>query len=222
MKETRKLVANFDKRRLHSSIMLHMRRMGIPMSLIGADLLKGVVYGVIRHPDIAIDKALENAIENAKLPGNSMTVDDGYDYIMEVIEIASRPDISGFNRTPESEMEIIQEVVDNIITEIYKEFCYEITVKTLEKNLGIKSAYSIGGELIKCMLFKKLYDPASTHQCMYDYALKKVGAEIEEELTITDVIEYAKAILGENATENDLFELLHKLEKSAYQENKFF
>lgn len=217
-KETRKLVINFDKRRLHASIMLHMRRMKIPLSMIGADLLKGVVFGVVRHPEISIHTALENAVNASKVPGTTMTVEDGLDYIMEVVEISARSDISEEDRTFEEKEKILEKVVNNIIAEINKEFCYEITIKTLNKKLKGFRKYTIGGDFIKCMLFKKLYAPESTYDCMRDYALRKVGSEIDEKnFTMEKALEYVKPFLGKDASEQDLEKLLEDLEDYVYE-----
>ena len=147
-KETRKLVVNFDKRRLHSSIMLHMRRMRIPSSMIGADLLKGVVFGVMRHPEISIREAVSNAVNASKVPGSTMSVDDGFGYIMDVLEVASETEFSEDERTPEEMEETLKSVVSNFITEINKEYCYEITIQTLDGNHKGYRKYSSGGDII--------------------------------------------------------------------------
>ena len=220
-KGTRKLVVNFEKRRLHASIMLHMRRMKIPMSMIGADLLKGVVFGVLRHPEISIREALENAVNASKVPGTTMTMEDGLDYIMEIVEISAKSDISEEDRTLEEKEKILEEVVNNIIAEINKEFCYEITIKILNKKLKGFRKYTIGGDFIKCMLFKKLYAPESTYDCMCDYALRKVGSEIDEnDFTMEKAMEYVKPFLGKNASEQALKKLLEDLEGYVYKENQ--
>lgn len=217
-KETRKLVVNFDKRRLHSSIMLHMRRMRIPSSMIGADLLKGVIFGVMRHPEISIREAVSNAVNASKVPGSTMSVDDGFDYIMDALEIASETELSKDERTPEKMEETLKSVVSNFITEFNKEYCYEITIKTLEANLKGFRKHTIGGEIIKCMLFKKLYAPESTYDCMREYALRKVGTEIDGKvLAIEEAMKYVNPLLGKKEpTEQDLKDLVEEMEKRAY------
>lgn len=218
-KETRKLVVNFDKRRLHSSIMLHMRRMRIPSSMIGADLLKGVVFGVMRHPEISIREAVSNAVNASKVPGSTMSVDDGFGYIMDVLEVASETEFSEDERTPEEMEETLKSVVSNFITEINKEYCYEITIQTLDGNLKGFRKYTIGGEIIKCMLFKKLYAPESTYECMREYALRKVGTEIDgKAITMEEAMEYVNPLLGKKEpTEQDLKALVEEMEECAYK-----
>lgn len=218
-KGTRKLVVNFEKRRLHSSIMLHMRRMRIPSSMIGADLLKGVIFGVMRHPEISIREAVSNAVNASKVPGSTMSVDDGFDYIMDALEVASEIEFSEDERTSEKMEETLKSVVSNFVAEFNKEYCYEITIKTLETNLKGFRKYTIGGEIIKCMLFKKLYAPESTYDCMREYALRKVGTEIDGKvLAIEEAMKYVNPLLGKKEpTEQDLKDLVEEMEECAYK-----
>lgn len=219
-KVIRRLFVDFDKQRLHASIMLHMRRMRIPSNMIGTDLLKGVVFGILRHPDISIDEAVSKSVEASKFPGSEMTVEDGYEYIIEVLEVSSKEDLPEA-RTLEESREIVRKAANSFVAEIRKEFCYEITIKTLENELR-GERYSIGYEIVKCMLFKKLYAPESTYECMLNYALRKVGKTIDEkELTLSDLFTYtAQFVEGENdAVKQKNFEkLLADLENQVYEE----
>ena len=218
---TRKLVVNFDKTRLHSSITLHMRRMRLPMNMIGTDLLKGVIFAVMRHPEITTDEAVGKAIDASKVPGSNMTLEEGYGYIMDSLEVSGGSDFSNDNVTLEAEEETVRKVIDNFIVELTKEFCYGITVNTLEKNLKDYRKYTVGGEIIKCMLFKKLYAPQSTFDCMLEYAARKVGAEVNEEekpLTEEAVMTYVGPFVN-NSGSNErkaLENLIAKLEAIAY------
>lgn len=218
---TRKLVVNFDKTRLHSSITLHMRRMRLPMNMIGTDLLKGVIFAVMRHPEITTDEAVGKAIDASKVPGSNMTLEEGYGYIMDSLEVSGGSDFSNDNVTHEVEEETVRKVIDNFIVELTKEFCYGITVNTLEKNLKDYRKYTVGGEIIKCMLFKKLYAPQSTFDCMLEYAARKVGAEVNEEekpLTEEAVMTYVGPFVN-NSGSNErkaLENLIAKLEAIAY------
>ena len=45
--EKRKLKVTFDRERLHSAIVLAMRRRRIPKELIGYDIIRGTVFGMI-------------------------------------------------------------------------------------------------------------------------------------------------------------------------------
>ena len=44
--EKRKLKVTFDRERLHSAIVLAMRRRRIPKELIGYDIIRGTVFGI--------------------------------------------------------------------------------------------------------------------------------------------------------------------------------
>ena len=218
---TRKLVVNFDKTRLHSSITLHMRRMRLPMNMIGTDLLKGVIFAVMRHPEITTDGAVEKAIDASKVPGSNMTLEEGYGYIMDSLEVSGGSDFLYDNRTHEFEEETVRKVIDNFISELTKEFCYGITVITLEKNLKDYRKYTVGGDIVKCMLFKKLYAPQSTFECMLDYAARKVGAEVNDEekpLTEEAIMTYVGPFVNNSNSDakKALENLIAKLESIAY------
>lgn len=162
MKE--KIITGFGKRRLHSSVELHLRRTGIPSNMLGYDLLRGVIYGMIRNPEITVEEAVQNAID-ASVFGGNMTIKYGYNCIFESLETVI--DIDEINSK-----ETIQQIVQNFITEIRKEYCYEITIKAMDFKFPKWREY-VGGELIKCMVFKKTYAPESTFDCMFKYAVEK-------------------------------------------------
>lgn len=209
--EKRNLEINFDKRRLHSSIDLHLRRTKIPTTMIGSDILRGVIFGMLRHPEFTVKDAVERAVDAASFLGNCMSIEDGYDCIFEVLEAVMDIDYS------KSEDKVIEEVVEGFTLEIRKEFCYEMVVRTLEKNLKGYRKYSIGGDFLKCMAFKKVYAPESTYGCMVDYALKKVGMNLDEKLTIEKALEYLEPFLEPEATEDTLRLKIGELVDEVYE-----
>ena len=76
-KETRKLKVTFDRERLHSAIVLAMRRRRIPKDFIGYDIIRGTVFGMIDHPEYSLKNAIEKAVDVCRLPGSPETVEDG-------------------------------------------------------------------------------------------------------------------------------------------------
>lgn len=214
-KVVRKLFVDFDKSRLNNSIMLQMRRLRIPFNMRGADLLKGVVYGKIRHPEISIEKAVEQAVEASKLPGATMTLDDGFYYLMEVIEIASEKDLFQTDYELETVKSLVTKLVDNVIIELDKQFCYGVVCECLKDQLPGYGHYTLSVDIIRCMLFKKIFAPESTFKCMVDYACRKVGQEIEgRPLDFDELLKYVSQnpIVGGDTNADRQLELQNTLD----------
>lgn len=221
--KTRKLTITYSKTRLYSSIALTLRRMRIPSDMLGADLLTGVVFGKIRHPEITVEEAIKNAVEASRLPGCVSSYEEGLDYIIEALDVSSRKDLF-YLKTLEEKEKIVQEVVDNFFVSIRKSFCYETAAKVFENVEELKTTdkNSIGAQAIKSMLFKKLYNPDSTFECITDYAMKKIGKLIDEKVSMNELTEYmSQFITGETLEDkvNSIKDLLEKLEEKAYEKN---
>ena len=89
-KETRKLRVTFDRERLHSAIVLATRRRRIPKELIGYDIIRGTVFGMIDHPEYSFEDAVEKAVNICKLPGSPETLEDGIEEAFECVDVVLR------------------------------------------------------------------------------------------------------------------------------------
>ena len=61
----RELTINMDRQRLHSAIAGAMRRKRIPRSFRGYDILRGVVFGLIDHPEYGFYDSMAKAVVGA-------------------------------------------------------------------------------------------------------------------------------------------------------------
>lgn len=219
-RETRKLIVCNDKLELYSAITLAFRRTRIHTNLLGSDLLTGVIFGKIRHPEITVKKAVEDAVEASKIPGGVASFEEGLDRIIEVLEVSSQKDVLYAERIEQKE-KIIEEVVEAFSDTIRIDFCYKVASRVFfESEEKTMEKYSFGADLIRSMLFKKLYDPDSSFQCTIDYALKKIGKLMTEEASIDNLLKYVSAFISGGSLEdkkNSLKNLLEKLEEKAYE-----
>lgn len=183
-KEVRTIQIKFERERIHSSIAGAIRRKRIPMSMRGGDLIRGAVFGIIDHPEYSVEKAIARAVEMCKLPGSPDSVDEGYEEILECIDIVLREvdfyDIpEGFDIDSQDyrscrrrdEKEIVEYVILGLVYDVRKDYCYSKVVRFLdEKRCKVTK---IETEILKNMLFKKLIADNSTEECIYEYAYRK-------------------------------------------------
>lgn len=171
-REVRKLKVTFDRERLHSAIVLAMRRRRIPKDFIGYDIIRGTVFGMIDHPEYSFKDAIEKAVDVCRLPGSPETVEDGIEEAFECVDVVLREKDFYDPETNErySDEQLVEKVVQAMVYDIYKDFCYTQTMAYIKK-LKLKDDFRT--EIIKNMLFKKLVADDSTQVCIYEYAFRK-------------------------------------------------
>lgn len=187
----RELTINMDRQRLHSAIAGAMRRKRIPRSFRGYDILRGVVFGLIDHPEYGFYDSMAKAVEVCSLPGSPETSEEGVFEAFDCIEPVLREGdfINPENGNRMSEEEIVKKAVDGLVYDIRKEWCYS---KTIEFLGGSHYKDSLASELLKNMIFKKLIADDSTEECMYEYAYRKAVVSKEDTVTANDMKAYVK------------------------------
>ena len=88
--QKRFMQVDFSRQRLHSSIAGALRRKGIPNDLRGYDLVRGVVFGMMDHPEYSMEVALERAMERTSMPGAPRDIQEAYECLWECVESALR------------------------------------------------------------------------------------------------------------------------------------
>lgn len=190
-------VINYDKARLHSAIMLSFRRRRVAMSLRGADILRGTIIGKIRHPEYTLDNAIAEAVKYSTLPGGAETIEDGYDEIMTCLEgVIHNKDMYDASGNELSQEVIVQKVVDSIVTDIWKDFCYDSATKYLKQNGW--DTLELSTSVLRDMIFKKMVDTSSTRECTYRYALQKVLMKNIDNLCEENVESKVEEIIASN------------------------
>lgn len=171
--EVRTLKVTMDQGRLHSAIVGAMRRKRIPRNLRGYDILRGIVYGMIDHPEYDFQRAVERAVEVCSLPGCPESIEEGILEAFDCVEPVMREVdfVNPETQEPYSEEEVVKKVADGLMCDVRKGYCYGLTVEFLEKK-GFKIGM-LSVELLKDMIFKKLVADDSTQECMLDYAYRK-------------------------------------------------
>ena len=129
--ETKRI--NMDRQRLHSAIAGAMRRKRIPRTFRGYDILRGVVFGMIDHPEYNFNEAMARAVEVCSLPGSPETVEEGILESFDCVEPIMREKdfINPENGERMPEEEIVKKVVSGLVYDIQKEWCYSKTIEFL-------------------------------------------------------------------------------------------
>lgn len=217
--EKRKLKVTFDRERLHSAIVLAMRRRRIPKDLIGYDIIRGTVFGMIDHPEYSFEDAVEKAVDICKLPGSPETLEDGIEEAFECVDVILREKdfyIPGTNERYTDE-ELVKKLIETIVYDIYKDFCYTCTVGYIRKT-GLRD--ELRTEIIKNMLFKKLVADDSTKECIYEYAFKKSFVwPASEPITDEQIYQKVDAVLGKIPGDFTAYEYVMKMADQVYTEN---
>lgn len=217
--EKRKLKVTFDRERLHSAIVLAMRRRRIPKELIGYDIIRGTVFGMIDHPEYSFEDAVEKAVNICKLPGSPETLEDGIEEAFECVDVVFREKDFYIPNTNErySDEQMVKKVVEAMVYDIYKDFCYTQTMAYIKK-LKLKDDFRT--ELIKNMLFKKLVADDSTKECIYEYAFKKSFMwSSSEPITAEEIYQKVDAVLGEIPGGLTAYEYIMQMADQVYVEN---
>lgn len=218
-KETRKLKVTFDRERLHSAIVLAMRRRRIPKELIGYDIIRGTVFGMIDHPEYSFKDAIAKAVDVCRLPGSPETVEDGIEEAFECVDVVLREKDFYDPETNEkyTNEQIVEKVVQSMVYDIYKDFCYTQTMAYINK-LKLKDDFRT--EIIKNMLFKKLVADDSTQVCTYEYAFRKSFVwPASEPITDSEIKQKVDAVLGEIPAGFTPYEYVLKMADEIYAEN---
>ncbi len=174
---------NFERQRLHSSIACSMRRRKIPMHLRGTDILRGVVFGRIDHPEYTIEQAVERALEFCSIPGRPESLEDGFLDLMECLDVMTKQEL--------------MHIIETLENDVRRDYCYSAAVGYL-KNKGLNLG-ELHTELLKDMIFKKLMAEESTKKCMYEYAYKKEFSDrkVSEEEICAEINKRTSAYIGE-------------------------
>ncbi len=218
-KENRKLKVTFDRERLHSAIVLAMRRRRIPKEIIGYDIIRGTVFGMIDHPEYSFEDAVEKAVNICKLPGSPETLEDGIEEAFECVDVVLREKDFYDPETNErySDEQLVEKVVQAMVYDIYKDFCYTQTMAYIKK-LKLKDDFRT--EIIKNMLFKKLVADDSTQVCTYEYAFRKSFVWPDSEpITDSEIKQKVDAVLGEIPAGFTPYEYVLKMADQIYAEN---
>lgn len=218
-KETRKLRVTFDRERLHSAIVLAMRRRRIPKEFVGYDIIRGTVFGMIDHPEYSFEEAIAKAVDVCRLPGSPETVEDGIEEAFECVDVVLREKDFYDPETNErySDEQLVEKVVQAMVYDIYKDFCYTQTMAYIKK---LKLKEELRTEVIKNMLFKKLVADDSTQQCIYEYAFKKSFVwSASEPITDEEIMQKVDAVLGKIPGGFTPYEYVMKMALQVYSEN---
>lgn len=170
------------KSMLHSKIVLVMRRKGLSMELMGGDLIRGVVFGMIDHPEYELDTAVKRAVEMCNLPGYIDSIETAYSLIYECIDagnlrVEDEYQVDGSRRT---EREITHMVVNGLVKDVRKSEMYAQTVKYLTEHEKL-DIMQFSTELIKNMVYKIIMsDRMATEECTLTYAYKKAYMDEEQ------------------------------------------
>lgn len=216
---TRVLRVNYDTGRLHSAIAGAIRRKQIPNNMLGYDIIRGTVYGMLDHPEYLLDRALGRAVECSKIPGSVETFADGFSLAFECIDTVLRDEDFYDKEDGRSltEAEIVRRVISGIVEDIHKEYAYSVTVNFLkEAHVG----ESIQSEILKNMIFKKLVADESTKKCIYEFAFKKAFVAdnaLPEEKTEEVINETLKGFIPEG---KDPYEYVLECVDKIYAENE--
>ena len=171
-----------DRKNLTSHATTILRSWRIPMELIGGDLIRGVVFDRLDHPDHSYAISIVRAYFYSNLPGTmakeieDCDVELGYDLIYEAIEASPIKGIEWIPATDEKRVAkvhaIVEEVLDNIEYDVYKAVCHSAVYRHFEANkYGFDS--ELAADLVKYMVFKKLVAYESTEECTIVYAYKR-------------------------------------------------
>ena len=218
-KENRKLKVTFDRERLHSAIVLAMRRRRIPKEFVGYDIIRGTVFGMIDHPEYSFEEAIAKAVDVCRLPGSPETVEDGIEEAFECVDVVLREKDFYDPETNErySEEQIVEKVVQVMVYDIYKDFCYTQTMAYIKK-LKLKDDFRT--EIIKNMLFKKLVADDSTQVCIYEYAFRKSFVwPASEPITDLEIKTKVDAVIGNIPGGFIPYEYVLKMVDQIYAEN---
>lgn len=218
-KENRKLKVTFDRERLHSAIVLAMRRRRIPKEFVGYDIIRGTVFGMIDHPEYSFKDAIEKAVDVCRLPGSPETVEDGLEEAFECVDVVLREKDFYNPETNErySDEQLVEKVVQAMVYDIYKDFCYTQTMAYIKK-LKLKDDFRT--EIIKNMLFKKLVADDSTQVCIYEYTFRKSFVwPASEPITDLEIKQKVDAVLGEIPGGFTPYEYVMKMADEIYAEN---
>ena len=217
--EVRKLKVTFDRERLHSAIILSMRRRRIPKEFIGYDIIRGTVFGIIDHPEYSFKDAVEKAVDICRLPGSPETVEDGLEEAFECIDVVLREKDFYDPETNErySDEQMVEKVVQSMVYDIYKDFCYTQTMAYIKK-MKLKDDFRT--EIIKNMLFKKLVADDSTQVCIYEYTFRKSFVlPTSEPITDLEIKTKVDAVIGNIPEGFTPYEYVMKMADQIYAEN---
>ncbi len=185
----RKCTVKCDRIALTSFISSELRSRGIPMILLGGDIIRGAVFDMMDHPENSIAESIGRAVDFSKFPGtlsNNGCGDDetrkerdickGYNLIYDAIEASMVKDIPWIPGNDQNALQRKVEVVDCVLksmaANVRRAYCYALTIKYFNSNpLSLDTL--LGKEIIKDMVFKKLVADDSTKECMYEYAFRK-------------------------------------------------
>lgn len=218
-REVRKLKVTFDRERLHSAIVLAMRRRRIPKEFVGYDIIRGTVFGMIDHPEYSFEEAIAKAVDVCRLPGSPETVEDGLEEAFECVDVVLREKDFYDPETNErySDEQIVEKVVQAMVYDIYKDFCYTQTMAYIKK-LKLKDDFRT--EIIKNMLFKKLVADDSTQVCIYEYAFRKSFVwPASEPITDLEIKTKVDAVIGNIPGGFIPYEYVLKMVDQIYAEN---
>lgn len=195
---TTRHIINYDKVRLHAAIMLSFRRRKVAVYLRGADILRGTVVGIIRHPQYTLRTAVTEAVQYSTLPGGAETYEDGLEEIMTCLEgVIHNKDMYDDNGKEIDAEILVEKVVNSIIEDIWKDFCYDAATKYLKEKGW--DTLELSTSVLRDMIFKKMVDNSSTRECTYRYALRKVLMENIDDLCEDTVEAKVEKMISRNS-----------------------
>lgn len=184
----RKCTVKCDRTALTSLIFTELRHCGIPMVLLGGDIIRGTLFNMMDHPEHSISTSVGRAVDFSKFPGtlgNSSEDEEtrkqrdivkGYNLIYDALEASSMRDIPWISGVEKNFYERRREVCDDALrsmaSSIRHSYCH-VVVWNYFNNHPLSLDSLLAEEIIKDMVFKKLVADESTEECMYEYAFRK-------------------------------------------------
>lgn len=171
-----------DRKNLTSHATTILRSWRIPMELIGGDLIRGVVFDRLDHPDHSYAISIVRAYFYSNLPGTmakeieDCDVELGYDLIYEAIEASPIKGIEWIPATDDKRVAkvhaIVEKVLDRIEYDVYKAVCHSAVYRHFEANRYDFDS-EMAADLVRYMVYKKLVEYDSTEECTIVYAYKR-------------------------------------------------
>ena len=184
----RKCTIKCDRTALTSLISSELRHNGIPMVLLGGDIIRGALFDMIDHPEHSIATSVGRAVDFSKFPGTlgNVTEDEevrkkkditkGYNLIYDALEASTMDDIpwiSGMEKNAhEKKIQVVDKALRTMASSLRISYCHTIVWRYFNRH-PLKLDSLLAEEIMKDMVFKKLVADDSTKECMYEYAYRK-------------------------------------------------
>jgi hypothetical protein len=196
---TRKL--QFDRNSIYNAVVYALRRRRIRDDLLGYDLIKGSIFGKIRHPEKDTETIIREATENCSLPSNMESYEDGMNQILESLEVVMDITASEFEN-----LKLVEKLLNSTAEEVKKELCHS---KSRDLVVGPSGKeITLAQNIIMDLVYKKLVNDESTWECMYAYAAKKISFIDDSNVDKEEIQNLASEAVPKGMTLEEYVELL--------------